>query len=544
MHYQERKIMARVILTNIPRLVTSYYTEHPDINYREQSVSFGTSGHRGSPFKRSFNEDHILAISQSISEYRKMNGVNGPLFIGMDTHALSEPALRTSVEVFAANGVEVRLQSGFGYTPTPVVSHAILSWNSSHNRPAADGVVITPSHNPPEDGGFKYDPPSGGPAGTDITSAIEKRANEILGTCLKDVKRMDFNRALSSSNVAFIDYIVPYVRGLGETIDFGAISGSGLKMAADPMGGSGVHFWEPIADIWGLNIEIINKDVDPAFSFMPPDHDGKIRMDCSSPYAMANLVGLKDKYDIAFGNDPDFDRHGIVTKKGLMPPNAYLAVAIEYLFTHRPDWSDNCMAGKTLVSSSMIDKAVGAIGRKLYEVPVGFKWFVEGLMSGMLGFGGEESAGATFLKKDGTVWTTDKDGFVMDLLAAEITAVTGKDPAQHYRKLTESFGESYYSRRDAPATHEEKSKLKKLSPSSVTAETLAGEKITAKMTTASGNGAPIDGLKVTAENGWFAARPSGTEEIYKIYAESLKSSEHLDAINEEAREIVSKAIAE
>ena len=543
MHYQERKIMARVILTNIPRLVASYYTEHPDINYREQSVSFGTSGHRGSPYKRSFNEDHILAISQSISEYRKINGVNGPLFIGMDTHALSEPALRSSVEVFAANGVEVRLQSGFGYTPTPVVSHAILSWNSSHNRPAADGVVITPSHNPPEDGGFKYDPPSGGPAGTDITYAIEKRANEILETCLKDVKRMDFNRALSSSNVQFIDYIVPYVRGLGETINFGAICGSGLKMAADPMGGSGVHFWEPIADIWGLDIEVINKDVDPAFSFMPPDHDGKVRMDCSSPYAMANLVGLKDKYDIAFGNDPDYDRHGIVTKEGLMPPNAYLAVAIEYLFTHRPGWRDNCMAGKTLVSSSMIDKAVGAIGRKLYEVPVGFKWFVEGLMSGMLGFGGEESAGATFLKKDGTVWTTDKDGFVMDLLAAEITAVTGNDPAQHYRKLTESFGESYYSRKDAPATHEEKSKLKKLSPSSITAETLAGEKITAKMTTASGNGAPIDGLKVTAENGWFAARPSGTEEIYKIYAESLKSSEHLDAINEEAREIVSKAIA-
>ena len=543
MHYQERKIMARVILTNIPRLVASYYTEHPDINYREQSVSFGTSGHRGSPYKRSFNEDHILAISQSISEYRKINGVNGPLFIGMDTHALSEPALRSSVEVFAANGVEVRLQSGFGYTPTPVVSHAILSWNSSQNRTAADGVVITPSHNPPEDGGFKYDPPSGGPAGTDITSAIEKRANEILETCLKDVKRMDFNRALSSSNVQFIDYIVPYVRGLGETINFGAICGSGLKMAADPMGGSGVHFWEPIADIWGLNIDVINKDVDPAFSFMPPDHDGKVRMDCSSPYAMANLVGLKDKYDIAFGNDPDYDRHGIVTKEGLMPPNAYLAVAIEYLFTHRPGWRDNCMAGKTLVSSSMIDKAVGAIGRKLYEVPVGFKWFVEGLMSGMLGFGGEESAGATFLKKDGTVWTTDKDGFVMDLLAAEITAVTGNDPAQHYRKLTESFGESYYSRKDAPATHEEKSKLKKLSPSSITAETLAGEKITAKMTTASGNGAPIDGLKVTAENGWFAARPSGTEEIYKIYAESLKSSEHLDAINEEAREIVSKAIA-
>ena len=535
--------MSIVCLTNIPRLVTSYYTEHPDINDRGQSVSFGTSGHRGSSLKGSFNEDHILAISQSISEHRKIKGVSGPMFIGMDTHALSEPALRTCVEVFAANGVEVRLQNSFEYTPTPVVSHAILSWNSNHTRSIADGVVITPSHNPPEDGGFKYNPPSGGPAGTDITSVIEKRANEILKIGLNVVKRMDFKKALSCGNVQFIDYIVPYARGLGDIIDIEAIRRSGLKMASDPMGGSGVYFWEPIADIWGLDIDIVNKKVDPTFSFMPQDHDGKIRMDCSSPYAMAKLVELKDKYDIAFGNDPDYDRHGIVTKEGLMPPNAYLAVAIDYLFTHRPDWNSRCMAGKTLVSSSIIDKAVAAIGRKLYEVPVGFKWFVDGLMSGILGFGGEESAGATFLKKDGTVWTTDKDGFVMDLLAAEMTAVTGNDPAQHYRILAERFGESYYSRKDAPATHEEKSRLKKLSPSDVTANTLAGEKITAKMTTAPGNGAPIDGLKVTAENGWFAARPSGTEEIYKIYAESLKSSDHLDAINEEAREIVSKAIA-
>lgn len=534
--------MPETILTNIPRLIVSYYTEHPDMEFREQHVSFGTSGHRGSPFKRSFNEDHILAISQSISEYRKIKGINGPLFIGMDTHALSEPALRTSVEVFAANDVEVRLQSDFGYTPTPVVSQAILSWNSSHGRPTADGVVITPSHNPPEDGGFKYDPPTGGPAGTDITSAIEKRANEILKTGLVDVRRMDFSKAITCGKVQFIDYIIPYVTGLGEVINFDAIRSSGLKMAADPMGGSGVHFWEPIADIWGLDIDVINKVVDPTFSFMPADHDGKIRMDCSSPYAMANLVGLKDRYDIAFGNDPDYDRHGIVTKDGLMPPNAYLAAAAEYLFTHRPGWADKCMAGKTLVSSSMIDKAVGAVGRKLYEVPVGFKWFVEGLMSGMLGFVCEESAGATFLKKDGTVWTTDKDGFVMDLLSAEITAVTGYDPAERYRKLTERFGESYYSRKDAPATHEEKNRLKKLSPSDVTANTLAGEKITAKMTTAPGNGAPIDGLKVTTVSGWFAARPSGTEEIYKIYTESLVSREHLDAINEEAREIVTKAV--
>ncbi len=543
MHYKDRRIMSIISATNIPRLVTSYYTEHPDINDRGQSVSFGTSGHRGSSFRGSFNEDHIMAISQAISEHRNANGIRGPLFIGMDTHALSEPALRTSVEVFAANGVLVRVQKGFGYTPTPVISHAILSWNRGLGAPTADGVVITPSHNPPEDGGFKYNPPSGGPAGTDITSIIEKRANEILAGGLKEVKRIDFKKALSSDNVEAIDYILPYVKGLQEIIDFDKIRHSGLKMAADPMGGSGVHFWEPIADIWGLDIDVINKGVDPTFSFMPLDRDGKVRMDCSSPYAMANLVGLKDKYDIAFGNDPDYDRHGIVTKEGLMPPNAYLAVAIEYLFTHRPGWSDNCMAGKTLVSSSMIDKAVASIGRKIYEVPVGFKWFVDGLMSGMLGFGGEESAGASFLKKDGTVWTTDKDGFVMDLLAAEITAVTGKNPAEHYRKLTERFGDSYYSRMDAPATHEEKNKLKKLSPSDVTAKTLAGEEIITKMTTAPGNGSPIDGLKVTTETGWFAARPSGTEEIYKIYAESLKSREHLEAINEEAKEIVSKAIS-
>ena len=535
-------ILLKRELTNIPRLVSSYYTEHPDPADQSNRVSFGTSGHRGSSIRGSFNEDHVMAISQAISEYRKTNDIRGPLFIGMDTHALSEPALRTSVEVFAANGVLVRIQSGFGYTPTPVVSHAILTWNRCSGAPVADGVVITPSHNPPEDGGFKYNPPSGGPANTDITSMIEKRANEILAGGLKDVKRIDFKKALSSDNVLSVDYIVPYVKGLEEMIDIEAIRSSGLKMAADPMGGSGVHFWEPIADIWGLDIDLVNSEVDPTFSFMPLDHDGKVRMDCSSPYAMANLVALKDRYDIAFGNDPDYDRHGIVTRDGLMPPNAYLSVAIEYLFTHRPGWSDNCMAGKTLVSSSMIDKAVDSIGRKLYEVPVGFKWFVDGLMSGMLGFGGEESAGATFLKKDGTVWTTDKDGFVMDLLAAEMTAVTGKNPAEHYRRLTEKFGHSYYSRKDAPASHQEKSKLKKLSPSDVTANTLAGEKITAKMTTAPGNGSPIDGLKVTTENGWFAARPSGTEDIYKIYAESLISSDHLDAINDEAREIVSKAI--
>jgi len=535
--------MSKRPITNIPRLISSYYTQHPDPEVSSNKVSFGTSGHRGCSFKNSFNEDHILAISQAISEYRNANGIKGPLFVGMDTHALSESALRTSVEVFAANGVGVRLQTGFDYTPTPVISHAIIEWNRHNPGTKADGVVITPSHNPPEDGGFKYNPPSGGPADKDITSQIEKRANEIISNNFREVKRIGFSKAISSENVRFIDYIIPYVKGLSEVLNMEAISTSGLKIAADPMGGSGVHFWEPIADIYGLNIDVINKEVDPTFSFMPLDHDGKIRMDCSSPYAMANLSALKDKYDIAFGNDPDYDRHGIVTSKGLMEPNSYLAVAIEYLFTHRAGWNKSSQVGKTLVSSSIIDKVADSVGRVLYEVPVGFKWFVDGLLSGMLGFGGEESAGASYLRKDGTVWTTDKDGFIMSLLAAEITAVTGKDPSAHYNRLKETFGEPYYSRMDTPASSEEKNKLKKLSPLNVTAETLGGEKIIAKMTTAPGNGAPIDGLKVTTENGWFAARPSGTEDIYKIYAESLKSKEHLDAINEEAREIVSKAIA-
>ena len=529
-------------IVNIPRLITSYYTEHPDVSDITQTISFGTSGHRGSSFKLSFNDDHIAAISQSICEYRTAQGIDGPLFIGMDTHALSEPALRTSVEVFAANGVEVRIQEGFDYTPTPVISHTILTWNKT-NKTVADGVVITPSHNPPEDGGFKYDPPSGGPANTDITAAIQKRGNEILEDGLKDVKRVDFKKALSMDNVQFFDFITPYVNALGEILDMDAICASGLKIGADPLGGSGIHFWDPIAVHYVLDIEIVNKKIDPTFSFMPKDHDGKIRMDCSSPFAMANLVALKSKYDIAFGNDPDYDRHGIVTKSGLMQPNAYLAVAIEYLFTHRPNWNDGMMVGKTLVSSSMIDKVAKSIGRKIYEVPVGFKWFVDGLLSGTLGFGGEESAGASFLRKDGSVWTTDKDGFVMSLLAAEITAVTGKTPSDHYRTLLTDFGEPFYSRKDASATREEKARLKKLSPSDVTADTLAGEAITAKITAAPGNGAPIDGLKVTTENGWFAARPSGTEDIYKIYAESFKGQSHLNAIIEEARSIVARATA-
>jgi phosphoglucomutase len=534
--------MKERIRPNIPRLISSYYTEHPDPSVTSDSVVFGTSGHRGSPFKNSFNEDHIAAISQAICDYRSEHGITGPLFIGMDTHALSEPALRTSIEVLAANGVEARLQDHFDYTPTPVISQAILSWNKGSRSQLADGIVITPSHNPPEDGGFKYDPPSGGPANTGITAAIQKRANKILSDKLSGVKREDFKKAISMPNIRFIDYITPYVEGLAEVIDMESIRASGLKIGADPLGGSGIHFWEPIAERYGLKIEVTNTEIDPTFSFMPPDYDGKIRMDCSSRHAMANLVAMRDHYDIAFGNDPDYDRHGIVTPDGLMPPNAYLAVAIEYLFTHRSEWNKNTMIGKTMVSSSMIDKVAASLGRQLYEVPVGFKWFVDGLLSGQLGFCGEESAGATYLRKNGSVWTTDKDGFVMSLLAAEITAVTGRNPAEHYLSLTEKFGRHYYSREDAPASADDKIRIKKLSPSNIKTETLAGEKITAKLTSATGNGAPVDGLKVIAESGWFAARPSGTEEIYKIYAESFKNEEHLNTINKEAREIVKNAI--
>lgn len=527
---------------NIPRLMAAYYTERPDMGDKAQRVSFGTSGHRGSSLKGSFNEPHIAAIAQAICEYRKNTAIEGPLFMGMDTHALSEAALRTAAEVFAANGVELRIQSGFTYTPTPVVSHTILEWNRAHNSPAADGVVITPSHNPPSDGGFKYNPPSGGPAGTEITKTIESRANELLEEGLSGVKRMPFEAAIKASNVRFEDFVMPYVKGLGEIIDMRAIAASGLKIGADPLGGSGIFFWEPIAEEYGLNIEVVNKTVDPAFSFMPLDHDGKVRMDCSSPWAMAKLVALKESYDIAFGNDPDYDRHGIVTRAGLMQPNAYLAAAICYLFTHRPKWSPKSMIGKTLVSSSIIDRAADGIGRGIYEVPVGFKWFVDGLLTGSLAFGGEESAGASFLRMDGSAWSTDKDGFIMSLLAAEITAVTGKNPAEHYKALTDKYGSPLYSRKDAPATRGQKERLKRLSPQDVKADTLAGEKILSKLTEAPGNGAPIDGLKVTAENGWFAARPSGTEEIYKIYAESFKGAEHLEQINEEAKAIVSKAI--
>lgn len=527
---------------DITKLVSDYYTELPSPDDPAQNVIFGTSGHRGSAAKRSFNEDHVLAIAQAIADYRKESGINGPLFIGKDSHALSEPALRACVEVLAANGVETRLQEDFGYTPTPVISHAILCWNAKSDAPRADGIVITPSHNPPEDGGLKYNPPNGGPSGTDITSVIQARANVLLKNRLAGVKRMDYRRALAEPAIRLIDFVRPYVEDLKNVIDMSAIAASGIRIGIDPLGGSSVDFWEPIASRYLIDIEVVNKRVDPTFSFMPPDHDGKIRMDCSSPYAMRNLVALKDKYDIAFGNDPDSDRHGIVTKRGLMPPNAYLTTAVEYLLTHRSEWPTDAMVGKTLVSSALINKTALAIGRRVYEVPVGFKWFVDGLETGALVFGGEESAGATFLRKDGSVWTTDKDGLTMGLLAAEIMAVTGESPCDLYNRLTEKYGSSFYSRHDAAAAPEQKTRLKSLSPSDITADSLAGERITAKLTAAPGNGAPIDGLKVVTESGWFAARPSGTEDIYKIYAESLKSSEHLAAIEEEARKIVDRAL--
>ena len=530
------------ILENIPRLITNYYTKEPDPNNKLQAVSFGTSGHRGTSQDTTFNEDHILAVSQAVADYRKEKGITGPLFIGMDTHALSEPALVSALEVFAANDVDVRYQKDFRYTPTPAVSHAILAWNRTNSKHKADGVVITPSHNPPSDGGFKYNATHGGPAGTDITNVIQKNANRHLQTQLSDVKRTSLANALKKNNVAAFDYITPYVDDLNNVIDMDVIRESGLKIGADPMGGSGLEYWEPIAETYGLDIDVVNKEVDPTFRFMTVDKDGKIRMDCSSPHAMASLIDLKDKYDIAFGNDTDFDRHGIVTKSGLMNPNHYLAVAIQYLFQNRPGWSEEAAIGKTLVSSSMIDRVAKSIKRPLAEVPVGFKWFVDGLLDGSFGFGGEESAGASFLKKDGTVWSTDKDGIIMDLLSAEITAKTGKDPSQHYRELEKIYGSPVYERLDAPATREEKSILKDLSPDQVKADELAGEPIVKKLTRAPGNDAPIGGLKVETENGWFAARPSGTEDIYKIYTESFKGPDHLKQIQDEAISIVNSVL--
>jgi phosphoglucomutase len=530
------------ILENIPRLITSYYSSSPDPANPEHAVSFGTSGHRGTAKDTTFNEDHILAISQAVADYRTEKGISGPLYIGIDTHALSEPALVSAVEVLAANGTEIRYQEGLGYTPTPAVSHAILSWNKDRKQDLADGVVITPSHNPPADGGYKYNATHGGPAGTDITSWIQNRANQYLKRELTGVKRISWQKALSKQATQPFDFVTPYINGLNDVLDMEAIAKSGLHIGADPMGGSGVAYWEPIADMYGLNLEVVNPEVDPTFRFMTVDKDGKIRMDCSSPYAMASLIGLKDQYDIAFGNDTDFDRHGIVTKTGLMNPNHYLSTAINYLFQNRPGWSDDAVVGKTLVSSSMIDRVAKSINRNLSEVPVGFKWFVDGLLNGTYGFGGEESAGASFLKKDGTVWSTDKDGIILCLLSAEITAKTGKDPSEHYRELEDRFGSPVYERLDAPASTEEKAVLKDLSPEQVTANELAGEPIIKKLTRAPGNDAPIGGLKVETENGWFAARPSGTEDIYKIYTESFKGSDHLKQIQEQAKEIVNDVL--
>ena len=532
------------MLENIPRLVSQYYVLEPDLSVASQRVAFGTSGHRGSASSGSFNEAHIVAISQAVCEYRSAQGIDGPMYVGIDTHALSEPALISAVEVFAANGVPVMIDADSGFTPTPVISHAILNHNRGREQGLADGVVITPSHNPPSDGGFKYNPPSGGPADTNITAWIENRANELIADPA-GCRRMPWARALKADTVHRHDFVTPYVGELGSVINMDTIRDSGVRIGADPMGGSGVHYWEPIRERYGLNLEVVSETVDPSFRFMRVDRDGKIRMDCSSPAAMAGLIGLKDRYDVAFGNDTDFDRHGIVTPSaGLLNPNHYLAVAIDYLFRDRTGWPGRAAIGKTLVSSSMIDRIAADSGRTLCEVPVGFKWFVDGLLDGSFGFGGEESAGASFLRRDGTAWSTDKDGIILDLLAAEITAKTGRDPGQHYRDLEAKFGSPVYERIDAPATPEQKSVLSNLSPEQVTASELAGEAITSKLTQAPGNGAAIGGLKVTSENGWFAARPSGTENIYKIYAESFRGQDHLRAIQHEARQIVSAALGD
>jgi len=531
------------LLVDLARLEKAYYENRPDVSDPNQMVIFGTSGHRGSSLRNTFTEAHILAITQAICEYRHRQGTDGPLYMGKDTHALSGPAQRTALEVLAANSVETVIQQDDGVTPTPVISHAILVYNRGRKDHLSDGIVVTPSHNPPEDGGFKYNPTNGGPADIDVTGWIEDRANELLRTNNTGVKRVPYAAAMKAATTHQEDYVLPYVKDLRNVVDMEAIRAAGLKMGVDPLGGASLPYWAPINSIYGLNIEVVNPKIDPTFSFMTVDHDGKIRMDCSSPYAMARLVGLRNQFQVAFGNDPDSDRHGIVTPSaGLMNPNHYLAVAIQYLLTHRDQWSAGVVVGKTLVSSSMIDRVVNKLGRKFSEVPVGFKWFAPGLFDGSFCFGGEESAGASFLRLDGTVWTTDKDGPIMDLLAAEITARTGKDPGEHFDALVAEFGMPYYTRIDAPATPEQKGALEKLSPESVKESDLAGEAITAKLTRAPGNGAPVGGLKVVAKNGWFAARPSGTENIYKIYAESFKDEAHLDMIVEEAQQIVNNAL--
>jgi len=531
------------ILTNIPKLVATYYAQKPEISDPLQKVSFGTSGHRGSSFKSTFNETHILAICQAIAEVRKANNISGPIFIGKDTHALSEPAFITAIEVFAANEINIYIDQNMGYTPTPVISHSILTYNQDNSEGLADGVVITSSHNPPVDGGLKYNSTNGGPADTKLTKAIEDRANDIIKNGLKEVKRVLFEKALKYPTTHRYDYITPYVSDLQTVIDMPVLSSAALKIGVDPMGGSGVEYWEPIKEKYGLNLNVVNHKIDPTFSFMTIDKDGKIRMDCSSPYAMASLIKMKDSFDIAFGNDPDFDRHGIVTSTaGLLNPNHYLAVAVKYLFESRKTWSQKTAVGKTLVSSAMIDRVTSDIKRELCEVPVGFKWFVDGLLEGSLGFGGEESAGASFLRMNGRVWTTDKDGIILNLLAAEIMARREKNPAELYKELEFQFGSPVYERMDASATLEEKEILKNLDPDIIKEESLAGEKITGKITRAPGNNASIGGLKVMSKNGWFAARPSGTEAIYKIYAESFLGDDHLKKIKEEAQTIVNNAL--
>jgi len=537
------KPVPKEMLVNLARLERDYYERRPDAGNRDQRVSFGTSGHRGTSLRGTFSEAHILAITQAICDYRRGQHIDGPLHLGKDTHALSAPAQRTALEVLAANNVQTIIQRDDGVTPTPVISRAILVYNRGRKEHLADGIVITPSHNPPQDGGFKYNPPHGGPAETSVTRWVQDRANELLRESNADVKRVSFATALEAGTTQEEDYILPYVKDLRNVIDMEAIRAAGLKLGVDPLGGASLPYWEPINSIYGLDITVVNPKLDPTFSFMTVDHDGKVRMDCSSPYAMAGLVGLKDQYRVAFGNDPDSDRHGIVTPSaGLMNPNHYLAVAINYLLNHRPGWNAQSAVGKTLVSSSLLDRVVSKLGRRLAEVPVGFKYFAPGLLDGSYCFGGEESAGASFLRHDGTVWTTDKDGILLDLLAAEITARTGKDPGEHFQALVAEFGMPYYTRIDAPATPEQKARLEKLSPEAVKESDLAGEPIMAKLTRAPGNNEPIGGLKVVTANGWFAARPSGTENLYKVYAESFRDEKHLETIVAEAQTIVLRAL--
>ena len=530
------------MLANIPRLVTAYFAGQPDPKVAAQRVAFGTSGHRGSAFNNAFNEAHILAISQALCDHRRDAGLSGPLFVGIDTHALAEPALASALEVFAANGVEVMIDDHDGYTPTPVISHAILTYNKGRKDGLADGVVITPSHNPPEDGGFKYNPPNGGPADTDITSGIERAANRYLEEGLAGVKRMPYERARQSSCVHRHDYITPYVADLANVVDMAAIRAAGVKIGIDPLGGAAVRYWQPIIERYGLNATIISDTVDPTFRFMTVDWDGKIRMDCSSPYAMARLIGMRDNFDVAFANDTDADRHGIVTRSnGLMNPNHYLAAAIAYLFEHRPQWSKESAVGKTIVSSAIIDRVAAKLGRRLVETPVGFKWFVDGLIGGSFGFAGEESAGASFLRRDGSVWTTDKDGIILGLLAAEMTAQTKRDPSQLFDALTRELGQPFYERIDAPATVQQKNLLKALTAEKLAMKELAGEPVRATLTAAPGNGQSFGGIKVTSDHGWFAARPSGTEDVYKIYAESFRSEAHLKQIQQEAQSAIAQA---